>query len=189
MSRYLPVLAAADRHFAKVAEEQPGALACRSGCTGCCHGLFEIARVDVTVMAEGLAALPPGERAAIERRAEAILEEHPHPIDWSEEPDGSRERFFAATSELPCPCLREDGRCAIYEHRPLLCRTFGLPIRDRDRYIGDECELNFRESSDDDKRRAAWDLSAEEGVGDTEELTIPQAIRMARETATRKRRR
>ena len=24
----------------------------------------------------------------------------------------------------------------IYEHRPLVCRTFGVPIRDGDRYLG-----------------------------------------------------
>lgn len=180
MSRYLPVLAAADRHFARVAEARPDALACRSGCTGCCHGLFEIARVDVTVLAEGLAALAPAERADIERRAEEILRIHPHPVDWSGEPEGARELFFEETAELPCPCLGEDGRCRVYAHRPLMCRTFGLPIRDGERYIGDECELNFREATEEEKRLAAWDLAQEEGIGDAEELTIPQAIRMAR---------
>ena len=37
----------------------------------------------------------------------------------------------------------------LYEYRPLVCRTFGLPLRQGDRYLGDVCDLNFNEASDE----------------------------------------
>lgn len=43
---------------------------------------------------------------------------------WSdEEMDGVIGRFDA----LPCPALESDGRCGLYEFRPLVCRSMGLP--------------------------------------------------------------
>lgn len=45
-----------------------------------------------------------------------------------------------------CPALEEDGRCAIYAARPLVCRSHGLPIRMESRRglpVVTSCELNF----------------------------------------------
>jgi Fe-S-cluster containining protein len=30
--------------------------------------------------------------------------------------------------DQPCPALETDGRCGIYDHRPLVCRSMGIPI-------------------------------------------------------------
>jgi hypothetical protein len=48
-----------------------------------------------------------------------------HFVDqWSdEEMDGVIERF----DSLPCPALESDGRCGLYEFRPLACRSMGIP--------------------------------------------------------------
>jgi len=64
----------------------------------------------------------------------------------------------------------------IYEHRPLVCRTFGLPVREGDRYLGDVCDLNFQDASDEQRLTAAWDLKWEDEVDPEEEYTIPEAI-------------
>ena len=37
-----------------------------------------------------------------------------------------KEKFFERTASTPCPNLSESGECLMYEHRPLVCRTFGL---------------------------------------------------------------
>ena len=63
----------------------------------------------------------------------------------------------------------------IYESRPLVCRTFGLPLREGDRYIGDICELNFNDASSEEKVNAAWDLRWEDELG-PDQCTIPEAI-------------
>jgi Fe-S-cluster containining protein len=30
----------------------------------------------------------------------------------------------------PCPALETDGRCGVYHHRPLVCRSMGIPTED-----------------------------------------------------------
>jgi Fe-S-cluster containining protein len=47
-----------------------------------------------------------------------------------EDEESARDAFFAAHASLPCPALDPDsGRCELYAHRPLSCRTFGPPMR------------------------------------------------------------
>lgn len=47
-----------------------------------------------------------------------------------------------------CAALEADGRCAIYQARPLVCRSHGLPVRmvsPRGLPVVDACVLNFTE--------------------------------------------
>lgn len=175
---YKSILDRADAFFASVTEAQPQNLQCGRGCSLCCHGLFEIGSGDVPVIAEGLALLHPMKRKSIIRRAVAMIEssEHPNLRECSPE---EKEAFFERTDSTPCPNLSPAGECQIYEHRPLVCRTFGLPLREGDRYIGDICELNFTEASAAQKDSAAWDLMWEDALGPEDEYTIPEAIVLA----------
>lgn len=175
MPGYRDILTAADRFFSKVAAEQPAALACRLGCTLCCHGLFEISAADVSTIAQGLEALDPETRRAVAERAEAAIEASQHPVLRECTPE-EKETFFARADDLPCPFLGATGACTIYDHRPLVCRTFGLPIRDGAQFLGEECELNFEGATEEERERAAWDLQWEDELGPEDEFTIPEAI-------------
>jgi Fe-S-cluster containining protein len=173
--RYADILRRADQFFDSVERKQGRNLQCGRGCSLCCYGLFEIGSGDVPVIAEGLERLHPSRRAMIVRRAREIVESSRHPNLRECSPD-EKEAFFDRTATTPCPNLNDAGECLIYESRPLVCRTFGLPLREGDRYIGDICELNFTEASDEDKRSAAWDLRWEDVLGPEDEYTIPEAI-------------
>lgn len=175
---YRDILDHADAHFARVAAEQPEALQCRLGCTLCCLGLFEIQAADVAVIARGLSELEPERRAGIVARAARVVIETGHP-DLRSAGERERELFFEATSDVPCPALDSAGGCAIYAHRPLVCRTFGIPIREGATYLGQECELNFTAASPEEKERAAWDLLWEDAVGPEDQYTVPEAILIA----------
>ncbi|MFZ2491441.1 MAG: YkgJ family cysteine cluster protein [Thermoanaerobaculia bacterium] len=175
---YRKILERADAHFTSVASSQPQNLQCGRGCSLCCHGLFEIGSGDVPVVADGLEALHPSRRRKVIRKALAIVESSRHPNLRECEPE-EKEDFFDRTQATPCPNLDESGACMMYEHRPLVCRTFGLPLREGRKYIGDICELNFHESSDKDRLAAAWDLQWEDVLGPEDEFTIPEAIVMA----------
>jgi Fe-S-cluster containining protein len=51
-----------------------------------------------------------------------------------------------APRENRCVALDDDGRCAIYDARPLVCRSHGAPIRMRDSRslpVVDACFRNF----------------------------------------------
>jgi Fe-S-cluster containining protein len=172
---YKRILEHADEFFRSVMETQPQNLQCGRGCSLCCYGLFEIGAADIPILAEGLEALHPMRRRKIIRRAAEVIAESRHP-NLRESNSLEKEEFFSQTAAVACPNLNESGECMVYEHRPLVCRTFGLPLREGDRYLGDVCDLNFNKASDEQRLAAAWDLKWEDELDPEEEYTIPEAI-------------
>ncbi len=175
---YRAILSRADAFFSEVSRAQPDNLQCGKGCSLCCHGLFEIGGADVAVIADGLSKLHHSRRDSIIRRAIEIVAESRHP-NLRECSPVEKEEFFDRTASTPCPMLDDKGLCMTYEDRPLVCRTFGLPLRDGSRYIGDVCELNFEGASQQQREAAAWDLQWEDALGPEDEFTIPEAIILA----------
>ena len=175
---YRDVLRRADDHFAEVRSRLGEHLECRLGCTGCCHGLFEIGAADVAVVADAVRAATPETRALLVARSRAILETFDAP-DIRDCDAAEKEAFFARADDVPCPALDAAGGCMIYESRPIVCRTFGLPIREAGAYLGQECELNFVGALREEKESAAWDLAWEDPVAADEQYTIPEAIVLA----------
>ncbi len=124
--------------------------------------------------------------------------------------DAARERLSARLEALapgaPCVFLEDDGRCAVYASRPLVCRTQGLPLRYPDGLVPVEaifsrarggggaitwCPLNFTErapSSEDVLDAARVDtmlaLSNREAGGDAERRTA--LADLAREAVARR---
>jgi Fe-S-cluster containining protein len=172
---YRKILERADRHFDDVFARQRQHLQCGRGCSFCCYGLFEIGAADIPLLAQGLQALDGRVRRGIVNRARRLLTEQRHP-DLRECSAEEKKAFFDRTAGAACPNLSRTGECLVYESRPLICRTFGLPIRDGDRYIGDICDLNFTRAGQGDKDAAAWDLQWEDAIGPEDEYTIPEAI-------------
>jgi Fe-S-cluster containining protein len=172
---YTRILDRADDFFRSVAESQPQNLQCGRGCSLCCYGLFEIGSGDVPLIADGLEKLHPSRRKMIIRRAQEIVQSSKHPDlrDCSAE---EKEAFFERTASTACPNLNERGECMMYDNRPLVCRTFGLPLRNGADYLGDICELNFTGAPQRDRESAAWDLQWEDTLGAEDEYTIPEAI-------------
>jgi Fe-S-cluster containining protein len=172
---YREILKRADDHFEAVRERLGKHLECRLGCTGCCHGLFEIGAADVAMISDAIRAASPALRTALVTRSRAILESFDAPALRDCAP-AEKEAFFERAGDVPCPALDESGACLIYENRPIVCRTFGLPIREGDEYLGQECELNFVRALRTEKESAAWDLEWEDAVSPEEQFTIPEAI-------------
>lgn len=143
------LLRAVDGALSEAARRAGAHLACRPGCTECCHGPFPINRLDALRLQEGLAELAvrdPERAAAVLERARTQLpplrEEFPGDPATGVLADDD-EAYFTRHGGLPCPVLDpETGRCDLYDHRPITCRTFGPPVR-----IGDEdlppCRLCF----------------------------------------------
>lgn len=128
-----------DEEFADAAARAGHWLACAPGCSDCCIGPFPITRLDVWRLRRGLARLAardPSRAAALRARAErAGAELTP---DYPGRPGTGRlaadesalDRFFARHRRLACPVLDPaGGRCELYEHRPVSCRTYGPPLR------------------------------------------------------------
>jgi Fe-S-cluster containining protein len=131
-------------------------LACRIGCTQCCHGAFAINALDAARLRAGMAALratDPATAQAVEERARAWLAEYgaDFPGDRTVGTLGKsvrdQEKFDDFANDAPCPALDPaTGCCDVYAWRPMTCRVFGPPIRaardDGSEGLG-HCELCF----------------------------------------------
>ena len=142
-----------DASLAEAARRAGSWLACRPGCTQCCHGAFAINALDAARLQTGLEALAaanPLAAAKIRERAGKWIEEFgaEFPGDSAtgilgmSKEDQSRFEEFA--NDAPCPALNpETGKCDVYEYRPLTCRIFGPPVRVADGESLACCELCF----------------------------------------------
>ena len=140
-----------DASLADAAQRAGPWLACRPGCTQCCHGAFAINVLDTLRLRTGMDALrtaDPATAAAIETRARAWLNEFLP--DFPGDPvtgllgtsEADQARFDDFANEAPCPALNPTtGLCDVYEWRPMTCRVFGPPTRTGDA-LGC-CELCF----------------------------------------------
>ncbi len=131
-------------------------LACRVGCTQCCHGAFAINALDAARLREGMAdlrATNPALADEIDGRSRAWLAEHGPTFPGDSETgilgvsESDQARFEEFANDAPCPALDPvTGRCDVYEWRPMTCRVFGPPVRATDASgvegLG-HCELCF----------------------------------------------
>jgi Fe-S-cluster containining protein len=153
------LLEAVDAACAVAERRAAGRLDYRRACPACCLGPFPINRLDALRLQRGLAALAerdaPAAGAIVRaaRRDVAVLAAD-FPGDGARgvlvatlEP---RDGFFARHGARPCPALDlRSGRCQLYAHRPITCRTFGPPVHLGGRDL-EACRPCFRGTEDDE---------------------------------------
>jgi len=137
--REAKLLQSIDASLADAARRAGDLLACRIGCTQCCHGAFAINALDAARLREGMSTLcatNPALADAIELRARAWLGEHGSGFPGDQETGvlgtsaADQARFEDFANDAACPALDPaTGRCDVYEWRPMTCRVFGPPVR------------------------------------------------------------
>ena len=142
-----PLYRKTDRWFQRATAALLGEVPCGPGCSSCCIGPFPITLLDVHTLQQGLAGIPPDQRHRIEQRAieQTVAMETAFPQlthtdlldNWS---DQEIDRLATEFHHYPCPALEADGRCGVYDHRPLVCRSMGIPKEDHGLVHG-ACEI------------------------------------------------
>jgi len=94
-----------DGFFARVADRHGAEMQCATGCSDCCHVRLTITGVEAAAIRGYVASWPR------ERRDQLAVTQPSAP---------RAER---------CAALDAAGRCRIYDARPLVCRSHGVPIR------------------------------------------------------------
>jgi len=121
---YLELLTKVSARFELLSAHHGQHVTCAEGCHSCCHPSLTVSEVEARLIASHLSAHPD-----LRQRALKLERSDPH--------HGAR-----------CAFLSAQGRCEIYEVRPVVCRSFGVPlIQIEDPSSGEAslaiCELNF----------------------------------------------
>lgn len=127
-------------------------LVCKPGCSQCCIGVFPIAHEDAARLQEGLEALTQTDPAKADRIRARVKNSLTRLDPWFpgdlhtgvlNEDHEAAILFEEFANDEPCPVLDLDhGTCDLYEHRPILCRTFGPPMRTAEDNLA-TCELCY----------------------------------------------
>jgi Fe-S-cluster containining protein len=123
LNNYYRLLAKIDERCNEIYAAYQQHIVCQKGCCTCCR-LMSVFAVEAAAVSLALSRLPHETLLRLRQNADT----HPD-------------------SEI-CPLL-EKGACAVYESRPVICRTHGLPILvlQNGRHEADFCPLNFQNLS------------------------------------------
>jgi Fe-S-cluster containining protein len=116
VSRLGELHAKVDAFFARVEARHGDDMQCRTGCSDCCRVRLTITSAEAAAIRAEVARWPAARRRAL-APAPAPAEVAP-PAPGDAPPDR-------------CAALDERGRCRIYDARPIVCRSHGVPIRMR----------------------------------------------------------
>ena len=119
---YTQLLAKVDAMFEAVRARHADKFQCASGCVGCCQPGLSVFNVEARKIGEW-------------------IDEHPDVVAKIQD------KTLMLDDPDYCHLLDRKGRCTIYEVRPMICRSHGMPIS----WGGDEenpeerdvCPLNF----------------------------------------------
>lgn len=151
VDHYRQLLTHVDTWFSDSIGAHGDKMACREGCSGCCRGLFDITLLDAYLLQQGFKKLSPVLQRDVLVRVDARLQQLQQ--QW---PDFhspfilnrlSHDQWLNMPEDdlTPCPLLGEDGRCMVYDYRPLTCRLHGIPQVDisSEVFCDSYCTLNF----------------------------------------------
>jgi Fe-S-cluster containining protein len=105
LKSYLALVEKVDAFFERVADKYGDRIKCGPGCDDCCRRSLSLYPFEIDRMVAAAGELDPAELEGVIRRSRRAIED----------------------PEAACPLLSE-GRCLIYAHRPIICRTHGLPM-------------------------------------------------------------
>lgn len=152
LKEYSELLSSVDKWFANCIAQSGERIRCAAGCSECCRGLFDITLLDAALLKKGFDQLDAGTRGQVLERCRSRLfvlqelwPEFDSPYLLNYRPEEEWEILMPDDDETPCPLLGQDGRCLVYEFRPMTCRLHGLPLVDlTGEVLHDEwCTLNF----------------------------------------------
>ncbi|MEA9355681.1 YkgJ family cysteine cluster protein [Bacteriovorax sp. PP10] len=105
--------------FDKISEKHSDKMQCKKGCSKCCQTDISVFEIESDRIEDWFAAQEPVEQQRL--------------LDLWQTPN----------QETYCTFLYND-QCTIYEARPLICRTQGLPLYVASENVLDYCPLNFK---------------------------------------------
>lgn len=118
----------ASEFFDKIQKKHSVVMECKAGCFKCCMTDISVFEIEADRITDWFSALNESSKVDLLKK-------------WN-----------GPVEKGACTFLYE-GQCSIYEARPLICRTQGLPLYVATDNVLDYCPLNFKEG---DPEKADW---------------------------------
>lgn len=131
--KYEQLLADVDKVFETVKEQHADCVTCATGCSDCCHAVFDLPLIEALYLNHHFHGVLPKEtkdqilaKADQADRAAYKLKFQAHKRQRSgEETNVILEDM--ARKRVRCPLLNAQDRCDLYAFRPITCRLYGIP--------------------------------------------------------------
>lgn len=125
---YVALIEKVESFLGAVRSKYGNFIKCQPGCSRCCLVDISIFQVEAEYLRKEYEQLRPADQNLINKKAR-----------HSKSPEGKGENEECV--------LLIDGKCALYSHRPIICRTHGYPVYkpsiEKDGCQISACELNF----------------------------------------------
>jgi Fe-S-cluster containining protein len=131
--RYEKLVAQADRVFEKVKTEYPEEVRCQTGCSDCCHALFDLTLIEALYLNHHFLKNFEGEKRELilskANTADRAIYKVKRKAYQDSQAGKDENQIFEelAHVRVRCPLLNDDERCELYARRPITCRLYGIP--------------------------------------------------------------
>ena len=133
-ARYELLRVEADTLFEQVRRLHPDCVTCFVGCSDCCHAMFDLPLIEALHLNRQFRqsiAFGARHSAIIHAASDADrLATRVKRKLYKVSKDGNTRRVMedAARARIRCTLLDAEDRCQLYEHRPVTCRLYGVPV-------------------------------------------------------------
>jgi Fe-S-cluster containining protein len=119
----------ADILFKTIHEKYPDSVRCRIRCCDCCHAVFGLFPIEAAYINYYFNRLDRKLRRDVLKRAEKAEAEMLKAKDSLKifEEDPKMKVYGIGKQRVRCPLLSDKEECVLYEHRPVICRIYGVP--------------------------------------------------------------
>ena len=121
--------------FAEFQKKHGQNMQCRSGCSSCCYVDLSIFEGEAQIIIDWAANLPENQKTNV--------------LNALQSQEGVWKKNTLGKKNKPCPFLI-NNTCSVYEVRPIICRTQGMPlqykisdVKNQVQLAVDVCPLNF----------------------------------------------
>ena len=132
--KYRQISKLADEAFARIQQDYTTCVKCRLACSDCCHALFDLSLIEALYINKKFKGLGDDQlRREIvdkanqaDRRIIKIKRQAQNAVKAGE----NEEKVLIALGDerVRCPLLNDQNECDLYEHRPIICRLYGIPL-------------------------------------------------------------
>jgi len=133
-SKYKEIVDMVDTAFERVKKEYPENVNCKEKCSDCCYALFDLTLIEAIYLNNFFNNTFKGKKREkileklnrADRRIHVLKKQAYRDIQAGKEEADILMKM--ANERVRCPLLNEKDKCDLYEHRPITCRLYGIPV-------------------------------------------------------------